>query len=100
MTLDARARRAAHDFRRAVEDLDRAAPERSSFERFDLFPRRGQRNARVGVTLLASVIAMIAIIFATRAFPRTARGPADDQRLTFVHDHHSGAGAFSTSRRN
>ena len=94
MTLDARARRAAHDFRRAVEDLDRAAPERSSFERFDLSRRRRQRNARVGVTLLASVIAIIAIIFATRAFPRAeqpAVPPTTNGRIVFVrYDHHSG----------
>jgi Tol biopolymer transport system component len=94
VTLDARARRAAHDFRRAVEDLDRSAPERSSFERFDLSRRRRQRNARVGVTLLASVIGIIAIIFATRAFPRAeqpAVPPATNGRIVFVrYDHHSG----------
>jgi Tol biopolymer transport system component len=101
VTLDARARRAAHDFRRAVEDLDRSAPERSSFERFDRSRRRRQRNARVGVTLLASVIAIIAIIFATRAFPRAeqpAVPPATNGRIVFVrYDHHSGEPqAFST----
>ena len=94
MTLDARARRAAHEFRRAVEELDRAAPDRSSFGRFDLSRRPRQRNARVGVTLLASVIAIIAIIFATRAFPRTeqpAVPPATNGRIVFVrYDHHSG----------
>jgi Tol biopolymer transport system component len=87
VTLDARARRAAHDFRRAVEDFDRSAPERSSFERFDLSRRRGQRNARVGVTLLASVIAIIAIVFVTRAFPRAeqpAVPPAANGRIAFV----------------
>jgi Tol biopolymer transport system component len=87
MTLDARARRAAHDFRRAVEDLDRSAPERSSFERFDLSRRRKQRNARVGVTVLACVIAIAAIIFATRAFPRAAQPavpPATNGRIAFV----------------
>ena len=85
--LDGRARRAAHDFRRALEDLDRSAPERSSFERFDLFRRRRQRNARVGVTVLASVIAIIAIVFATRAFPRAeqpAVPPATNGRIVFV----------------
>ena len=94
MSLDARARRATHDFRRAVEDLDRSAPDRTSFERFDLARRRRQRNARVGVTLLASVLAIIAIIFATRAFPRAeqpAVPPATNGRIVFVrYDQHSG----------
>src|SRR5262245_47346107 len=94
MTLDARARRAAQDFRRAVEDLDRSAPQRSSFEHFDRSRRRRQRNARVGVTLLASVIAIIAIIFATRALPRAeqpAVPPATNGRIVFVrYDHRSG----------
>ena len=87
MTLDARARRAAHDFRRAVEDLNRSVPERSSFERFELSRQRRQRNGRIGVTLLASVIAIIAIIFATRAFPRAERPavpPAANGRIAFV----------------
>jgi TolB protein len=87
VSLDARARRAAHDFRRAVEDLDRSAAERASFERFDGSRRRRQRNARVGVTLLASVIAIIAMIFATRAFPRAeqpAVPPATNGRIAFV----------------
>jgi Tol biopolymer transport system component len=87
VTLDARARRAAHDFRRAVEDLERSAPERSSFERFDLSRRRRQRNARIGVTLVASAIAIIAIIFATRAFPRAeqpAVPPGANGRIAFV----------------
>ena len=94
MTLDTRARRAAHDFRRAVEGLDRSAPERSSFERFDVSRRRRQRNARIGVTMLASAIAIFAIIFATRAFPRAeqpAVPPATNGRIVFVrYDHHSG----------
>lgn len=94
MTLDARARRAAHDFRRAFEDLDRSAPERSSFERFDRARQRRQRNARIGVTVLASLLAIIAIVFATRAFPRAeqpAVPPATNGRITFVRfDHEFG----------
>ena len=94
MTLDARARRAAHDFRRAVEDSDRSAPERSSFERFDRARQRRQRNARIGVTVLASLLAIIAIVFATRAFPRAeqpAVPPATNGRITFVRfDHEFG----------
>jgi Tol biopolymer transport system component len=87
VTLEARARHAARDFRRAVDDLDRSAPERSTFERFDLFRRRRQRNARVGVTLLASVIAIAAVLLATRAFPRAeqpAVPPGVNGRIAFV----------------
>ena len=63
MTLDARARRAASDFHDAVESFDRFAPERGSFERFDRFRRQRQRNARIGVTLVASVLAIASIFF-------------------------------------
>ena len=94
MTLDARARRAAHEFRRAVEDIDLSASERSSFERFDRFRRRRQRNARIGVTLVASLLAIASIFFVTRAFPRAERPatpPADNGRIVFVrYDHRSG----------
>jgi dipeptidyl aminopeptidase/acylaminoacyl peptidase len=87
VTLDARARRAADDFRRAVEELDRSAPERSSFERFDLSRRRRQRNTRVGAIMLASVIAIIAMIVVARAFPRAeqpAVPPTTNGRIAFV----------------
>jgi TolB protein len=73
VTLDARARRAAHDFRRAVEGLDRSAPRRSSFERFDRFRRRRQRNARIGIIAVASAIAIAATFFVIRTFPRADR---------------------------
>jgi Tol biopolymer transport system component len=94
VTLDARARRAARDFRRSVEDLDRAAPDRSSFARFDQVRRRKQRNARVGVIVLASIVTIVATIVATRAFPQAEQPgvpPTTNGRIAFVrYDHHSG----------
>jgi len=67
VTLDARARRAAQDFRRALEDLDRSSPERSSFERFDRFQRRRGRNQRFSAAVLAAVLAVAALILVVRA---------------------------------
>jgi Tol biopolymer transport system component len=94
VTLDARARRAAHDFRRAVEDLDRSAPERRSFERFDRFRRIRQRNARVRVIVVGCALAIVAIFFEAHAIPRGERPaapPPRDGRIVFVRfDPHSG----------
>ena len=73
MSLDARARRAAQDFRRAAEEMERAAPDRSSFDRFDRLRRRRQRNARLGVIFVASVLAVAALVFVARAIPRAER---------------------------
>jgi TolB protein len=73
MSLDARARRAAQDFRRAVNEMDHSAPDRSSFERFDRFRRRRQRNARIGVIFVASALTVAALVFVTRAIPRAER---------------------------
>jgi Tol biopolymer transport system component len=85
--LEARARRAAQDFRSAVEDFDRSAPERASFARFEVSRRRKQRTARIGVTVVASVLAIIAMIFVTHAFPRAeepAVAPTINGRIAFV----------------
>ena len=94
MTLDARARRAAQSFRDAVEETDRSTPGRSSFERFDRFRRRKQRNARLGATLVACILAFAAIVFAMKAFPRAeqpAIPPVNNGRIVFVrYDHRSG----------
>jgi Tol biopolymer transport system component len=85
--LEARARRAAQDFRRAVEDFDRSAPERASFAHFELYRRRRQRTARIGVTALACVLAIIAMIVVTHSFPRAeqpAVPPTMNGRIAFV----------------
>jgi hypothetical protein len=76
VSLDARARRAAHDFRRAVDEMDRSAPDRSSFERFDRFRRRRQRDERIGVILVASALAIAAIVLLTRASPEPSDPPS------------------------
>jgi hypothetical protein len=76
MSLDARARRAAQDLRRAVNEMDHSGPARSSFERFDQLWRRRQRNARIGVILVASVLTVAALVFVARAIPRAERPAA------------------------
>jgi len=73
MSLDARARRAAQDFRRAANEMDHSAPDRSSFERFDRLRRRRQRNARIGVIFVASALTVAALVFVTRAIRREER---------------------------
>ena len=86
MSLDARARRAAQDFRRAAEEMERAAPDRSSFDRFDRLRRRRQRNARLGVIFVASVLAVAALVFVARAIPRAerpARPPIHNGRIVY-----------------
>jgi TolB protein len=88
MTLDARARRAARDFRRAAEGLDRAVPELSFFDHFDRYRRRRQRNARIGVTVVASAVAIAAVLLATHSFPRAEQPavppPTVNGRIAFV----------------
>lgn len=88
MTLDARAHRAATEFRHAAEDWGRSTPERQEFERFDRARHTRQRNARLRVIAVACAIAVIAIFVASRAVPdvdRTAAPPpARNGRLVFV----------------
>jgi TolB protein len=76
MSLDARAQRAAQDFRRAINEMDRSAPDRSSFERFDRLRRGRQRRARIGVIFVASVLTVAALVLVARAFPRAERPAA------------------------
>jgi len=94
VTLDARARRAAADFHRAAENMDRAIPRRSSFERFDRFMRRRQRNARIRAAALATALTLAAIFFVARAIPRAERPaitPVRNGQIVFVrYDHNSG----------
>jgi hypothetical protein len=71
VTLDARARRAAHDFRDAVEDLDPSAPEHGSAERFDRYRRSRERKARFSAAALAIIVSVAAVILVVRAL-----GPA------------------------
>lgn len=71
MTLDARARRAARDFRDALDDTARSAPERRSVERFDRYRRSRQRNQRLGAAVLAAIVSVAAVTLVVRAL-----GPA------------------------
>lgn len=76
MSIDARARRAAQDFRQAANDMERSAPDRSSFERFNRFLRRRQRSTRIGVIFVASVLTAAALVFVARVIPRAERPAA------------------------
>lgn len=77
MTLDDRARRAAREFRAAVDDMERSVPERQSFERFDRFQRRRVRNQRFSAAIVAAIIAIAAIALVNRALSNTeVRVPA------------------------
>jgi Tol biopolymer transport system component len=87
MTLDARARRAANDFRRATEEWGRSMPERREFERFNRLRHTRQRNARIRVMAVAFALAILALVVASRAFPRTDRTAAPlarNGRLVYV----------------
>jgi TolB protein len=86
MSLDARARRAAQDFRRAAHEMDRSASDRSSFERFDRLRRRRERNARIRVIFVASGLAIAAIFLVSRAIPRAeqpAAPPSHNGRIVY-----------------
>ena len=78
MTLDARARRAARDFRAAVKDMERSVPERRSFEHFDRYQRRKARGQRFGTAIVAAVIAVVALALVDRALENAGvRVPAE-----------------------
>jgi TolB protein len=86
MSLDARARRAAQEFRRAANEMDRSASDRSSFERFDRLRRRRERNARIRVIFVASGLAIAAIFLVSRAIPRAeqpAAPPSHNGRIVY-----------------
>jgi Tol biopolymer transport system component len=67
--------------------LDRSGPERSSFARFEQSRRRRQRNARFGVIVVASVLAILAMMVVAHSFPRAeqpAGPPTTNGRIAFV----------------
>ena len=74
MTIDSRGRRAGQDFRRAIDDLGSSAPDRGSFARFERVRARKQRNRRIGATLLATGVTVVAIVFVGRVFGPMGRG--------------------------
>jgi Tol biopolymer transport system component len=74
VTLDARARRAARDFRSAVEEMKRSAPERRSFLHFERSRQRSAREQRIGTVIVAAILAVAAIALVSRAL-----GNVDDR---------------------
>jgi Tol biopolymer transport system component len=66
MTLDARGHGAGHAFRAEIERIQ--TPDRVSIERFEGFRAGKRRGQRVGVGILASVVAVAGIAFVVRAF--------------------------------
>jgi Tol biopolymer transport system component len=87
VTLDARARRAARDFRDAVEGMDRSAPKPSA-ERFDRYRRQRERNSRFSAAALAIVVSVAAAILVVGALgsPRRevpANPPAPSGMIVF-----------------
>ena len=71
MTLDARARHAARDFRDALEDMHHSAPELRSVERFDRYRRSRERNRRLSAAVLAVIVSVAAVTLAVRALRPT-----------------------------
>ena len=94
MTLEARARRAGREFRHAVDGFDRFAPERRSIGRFDRYRGRRRLEQRIGVIVLASIVAIVSLVFVAHAIPRAeqpATPPVVNGQIVFVrHDPRSG----------
>jgi hypothetical protein len=67
MSLDARARRAAGDFRQAVAEMDRTADDSRSFERFELYRRRTERRRTAGAVIVAAIVAVAGVALVGRA---------------------------------
>jgi Tol biopolymer transport system component len=91
MTLDGRGRRAGEGFRHEIDDLTATDPARGSFERFEAFRRRKQRNQRVGAGIVAGVVAVVAIVFVAWAVPhgeRDTAGPAEGEGRILYGDWH------------
>ena len=90
--LDARARRAARDFRRATEEMrSTVSPEHGGIEQFDRFRRRRQRTERASVIAVAAALAIAAIVLVTRAIPRA------EQRQPAVTPSHNGRIVYGRS---
>jgi WD40 repeat protein len=97
MSLDERARRAAGDIRREVGDPEAFVPAgEDPFERFERSLARKTRNQRIGAIVVAAAVAVLGILFVTRAIgpdrsavPATPRLPGGtilygewDQRIS------------------
>jgi WD40-like Beta Propeller Repeat len=67
VTLDDRGRRAARDFRTALDDATRPPAGLGSLERFDRYRRDRERSSRVGVVVVATVVSVAALVLLVRA---------------------------------
>jgi Tol biopolymer transport system component len=77
MNLDERARRAADDIVRAMDDPSAATPFTGDpFERFERTVTRRTRNQRVAAVVVASGLAVLAVIFVARTFSTDRSTPA------------------------
>ena len=90
MTLDTRARRAAQGIHRAVEVMEMSTSTKApgNVERFDRFRDRKQRNRRIGALLVAAMLAVAAIVVATKALERPRHKvpvtpPSQNGRIVF-----------------
>ena len=73
MTLDARGRRAARDFRDRLENATDSAPERRSIERFERYRRGRERNDRLGAVVVAAIVSIAALALVIRVLAPDAR---------------------------
>jgi hypothetical protein len=67
VTLDDRARRAAGDFRAALDDATRPVSGLGSLDRFDRYRRSRARSSRVSVVVLTTVVSVAALVLLMRA---------------------------------
>lgn len=80
MTLDQRARAAAHDARRAVEDPSAGRATIGDRDRFHAYVVRKQRAQRLRAIAVAVVVAVVAAFLVNSAFRSTRRQPATPPR--------------------
>ena len=73
MTLDARGREAGRAFRAEIERMETTEGDRVSIQRFERYRVGRQRRQRIGAGLLATGLAVAAIVFVIRAFEPTER---------------------------
>jgi len=76
MTLDQRARTAAHDARRAVIDPSTSPGMTAQPQRFYAYVARKQRAQRIGAIVVAAIVVAGAVLVVNSAFRSTRRQPA------------------------
>jgi Tol biopolymer transport system component len=73
MTLEGRGREAGRAFRAEIERMETTEGDRVSIQRFERYRAGRQRRQRIGAGLLATALAVAAIVFVIRAFEPTER---------------------------